>query len=105
MSATTLKHRSLPEHDKAQVDDMLASLADDAGLDDAEWWCFADITCGTLMFDPLTLRNIHMDVEDAEPCYFEKWEVHRANLLSKFARLDSLSRLAVAIRCRSLFDD
>ncbi len=88
--------------DKANFEAMLMQLAEQPGFSEAQWDCISDITCGSTLFDPTSIRNILGTIQDAEASYFDKWEVSRADILGKFAKLDSLSRLAVAVRCRSL---
>jgi hypothetical protein len=98
------KFQNMHEEDQANFGAMLGQLVEQAGFTASEWSCIADITNGTMIFDPLTLRNIHGDIEDAEDCFFAKWEVSREDILAKFKKLDSLSRLAIAVRCRSMFE-
>lgn len=93
----------LREDDRARMEALLVEVADEAGLSEAELYCVADITCGTILFEPLAIRFMHGGVEDAELSYFQKWEVDRDELIAKLSRLDHLGRVAVAFRCRSLF--
>jgi hypothetical protein len=77
---------------------MLGELADQSGFTQPEWKFLQDVTNGTMLFNPVFIQHLHLDIEDAHASYFEKWDVSKAELLEKVGRLDGLSRLAVIRR-------
>jgi len=95
--------QTLDREDAADLVAMLVEAARVAGFSESERACITDITCGSVAFDPLHVRHLNWQIQDADDWYFERWKVGREDLVRKVASLDPLSRLAVLVRCRSQF--
>jgi hypothetical protein len=70
-------------------------------FDERELGLLLDLSCGTL-YIPAMFTAFHMEVEDAEDLYFEKWQVNRESLIGKCKSLSTV-QAAGLIECIEYF--
>lgn len=64
-------------------------------LSPAEIDCVQDICMSTAFVRPEDALLLYADIEDAEPSFFERWEVDRFHLASKLKSLNRVQAMAL----------